>query len=90
MKPRLNDDDNSWSRWQKLIVAELERLDSGMIALHTKIDTFGAAKLEELIAIRVDIATLKERMRIQAGLIGGVLGTVMGIISAIIVTYVKH
>lgn len=83
----MTDETNTWERYQKLIVAELERLDRGLNSVHLKLDAFGHERMEEVIKIRVEIATLREHDRMQSSIAGAIFGAIAGIMSAIITSY---
>jgi hypothetical protein len=65
--------DNGWESYQKLVLAELKRLDESHKTLVSKVDE-----------LRTDVAVLK----VKYGLIGGLFGAIPGIV-AIVMHFVK-
>jgi len=65
---------NGWSEYQRLVMAELERLDKAIAANRTHFDTRMDTMNDGLAGIRVEIATL----RVKAGVWGAVAGMIPG------------
>jgi len=65
--------DNGWESYQKLVLAELKRLDESHKTLVSKVDE-----------LRTEVAVLK----VKYGLIGGLFGAIPGIV-AIVMHFVK-
>ena len=57
---------DGWSAYEKLVLSELEELKQGMVGLE-----------EQVVLVRIDVA----RLKVKAGLWGGLAGLVPGAIA---------
>ncbi len=76
----------SWEEYKRLVVSELERLDSSIRSLSHQISQDGAARSKEANIMAVEIAMLK----VKASMLGSVFGAVVGAVVAAIVSVVAH
>jgi len=65
----MSDKENGWSEYQKLVLAELERLDRSVEILDNKIDII---RDTELANINAEIKLLKYKSTLWGGLAGAV------------------
>lgn len=82
--PEMNDvDERSWSEYRRLILAELERIDRGMISLNTKMEVSMDSRDASITTMRVEIAMLK----VKASMWGGLSGTLGAAIAFLLLKF---
>lgn len=76
-------DERSWKEYRRLILAELERIDKGMVTLNLKMDTTSDMRDIAMTAMRVEIAMLK----VKASMWGGFSGTLGAAIAFLLLRF---
>jgi len=85
--PQDEPDERSWAEYRRLILAELERIDRGMVAMNAKMEVITNLRDETIAKMRVEIAMLK----VQAGAWGAAAGLVgAAIASTFLIQLTKH
>ena len=69
--------DNGWSEYEKLVLAELERLDKGAERLDRKVDTI---REHDLANIKSEIKLLKYKSTLWGGIAGGIPALILVLI----------
>jgi len=85
--PQDEPDERSWAEYRRLILAELERIDRGMVAMNAKMEVITNLRDETIAKMRVEIAMLK----VQAGAWGAAAGLAgAAIASTFLIQLTKH
>ncbi len=83
--------ENPWSEYRRLVLAELGRLNDGLVAVSVKIDHMDAARAAEIAQLRTnDISKLQIDMALikqKAAWIGFGVGTVTSSVVGTIVAF---
>lgn len=74
-----DEEKNGWSEYQKLVLAELERLDKGLEVLDQKVDDLRAED-GPLATINAEIKLLKYKSTLWGGVAGGIPAVILVII----------
>lgn len=65
------DDHQPWGEYRRLILAEIERINKGMVELNNKMDANSESRFSETSQIQVEIAMLKVKSGIFGAMTGG-------------------
>jgi hypothetical protein len=76
-------DDASWEQYRRLILAELERINTAVESINRKIEQF---RQDDIASIKTDIALLK----FQAAMWGAGAGIVFGGLATVTLKFVVH
>jgi len=71
---------NGWNEWAHRVLGDIERLESNLERIEGKADTKHGETIKAIQALAIEIAVLKTK----AAMIAGVWGSVLGIIASIV------
>ena len=74
-------DERSWAEYRRLVLAELQRIDEGLLTINKKLDSNFADRDRQIGDLRVEMGMLKVK--------SSVFGALTGLAAALIVAFIK-
>lgn len=80
---------DSWERYQRFVVEELRRFGTAIKEIQNALSTQSRDHMKEVVTLKVELATLKETLRLQSLLVGGATAGFVSVFVAVATAYVK-
>ena len=75
---------NGWSEWAHRVLGDIERLEGSLERVEGKVDIKHGETLKAIQALAIEIAILKTKAAMIAGIWGSILGIIASIITSLL------